>query len=330
MPSDKNRRLRIRILDRCFSDLEREYSESDLVSECGIARATFYRDLGYIRKVYGKDIFDAALLKRGKYRYGIPGFTICEDVLDDVQLGQIKSVLLLLRKFMGKPQFEYLNSVIRHLESKYQVHMDGSMESEEVIHFDGNPYVKGMEWLVPLFEAIIKKQCKQVVYKPFDGPKRVYIVHPYILKEYNQRWYLLCHKQDDVDCAMELRTLALDRVEEVNDIVHPFSPAPEDLKEYFEDFIGITNKEDEEVQDVVIKCSPKEFNYLRTRPLHPTQRTLSVKEGLIQISVKPNYELYQWLLFYGDQIEVVKPQNVRDKLNRVIQSMLGKYRSSGV
>jgi predicted DNA-binding transcriptional regulator YafY len=318
MPSDKKRHLRIKILHRCFSDLEREYSESDLMSECGIARATFYRDLGYIRKVYGKDIFDAALLKRGKYRYGIPGFTICEDVLDDVQLGQIKSVLLLLRKFIGKPQFEYLNSVVRH--------MGGSKESEEVIHFDGNPYVKGMEWLVPLFEAIIKKQCKQVVYQPFDGPKRIYIVHPYILKEYNQRWYLLCHKQDDVDRAMQLRTLSLDRVEEVNDIVHPFSPAPEDLKEYFEDFIGITNKDDEEVQDVVIKCSPKEFNYLRTRPLHPTQRTLSVKEGLIQISVKPNYELYQWLLFYGDQIEVVKPQNVRDKLKRVIQSMLRTYK----
>ena len=318
MPSDKNRHLRIEILHRCFSDLEREYSESDLRSECGIARATFYRDLGYIRKVYGKDIFDAALLKRGKYRYGIPGFAICKDVLDDVQLGQIKSVLLLLRKFMGKPQFEYLNSVIRH--------MGGSKESEEVIHFDGNPYVKGMEWLVPLFEAIIKKQCKQVVYQPFDGAKRIYIVHPYILKEYNQRWYLLCHKQDDVDREMQLRTLSLDRVEEVNDIVHPFSPAPEDLKEYFEDFIGITNKEDGKVQDVVIKCSQKEFNYLRTRPLHPTQRTLSVKEGLIQISVKPNYELYQWLLFYGDQIEVVKPQNVREKLKRVIQSMLRTYK----
>ena len=326
MPSDKNRHLRIEILDRCLSDLEREYSRSDLMSECGVSRATLHRDLRYIRGAYDKDIFDAALLKRGKYRYSTPGFTICEDVLDDVQLGQIKSVLLLLRKFMGKPQFEYLNSVIRHLEKNYQVRMGDSKESEEVIHFDGNPYVKGMEWLVPLFEAIIKKQCKQVVYKPFDGPKRVYIVHPYILKEYNQRWYLLCHKQDDVDRAMQLRTLSLDRVEEVNDIVHPFSPAPEDLKEYFEDFIGITNKDDEEVQDVVIKCSPKEFNYLRTRPLHPTQRTLSVKEGLIQISVKPNYELYQWLLFYGDQIEVVKPQKVRDKLKGVIQGMLRKYK----
>ena len=330
MPSDKNRHLRIEILDRCFSDLEREYSRSDLMSECGVSRATLHRDLRYIRGAYDKDVFDAALLKRGKYRYSTPGFTICEDVLDDVQLGQIKSVLLLLRKFVGKPQFEYLNSVIRHLEKNYEVHMGDSVKSEEVIHFDGNPYVKGMEWLVPLFEAIIKKQCRQVVYQPFDGPKRVYIVHPYILKEYNQRWYLLCHKQDDVDRAMQLRTLSLDRVEQVKDIVHPFSPAPEDLKEYFEDFIGITNKEEDEVQDVVIKCSPKEFNYLRTRPLHPTQRTLNVKEGLIQISVKPNYELYQWLLFYGDQIEVVKPQNVRDKLKRVIQSMLGKYRSSGV
>jgi predicted DNA-binding transcriptional regulator YafY len=326
MPSDKNRHLRIEILDRCFSDLEREYSRSDLMSACGVSRATLHRDLRYIRGAYKKNLFDAALLKRGKYRYSTPGFTICEDVLDDVQLGQIKSVLLLLRKFMGKPQFEYLNSVIRHLEKNYQVRMGDSMESEEVIHFDGNPYVKGMEWLVPLFEAIIKKQCKQVVYQPFDGAKRIYIVHPYILKEYNQRWYLLCHKQDDVDRAMQLRTLSLDRVEEVNDIVHPFSPAPEDLKEYFEDFIGITNNDDEEVQNVVIKCSQKEFNYLRTRPLHPTQRTRSVKEGLIQISVKPNYELYQWLLFYGDQIEVVEPQKVRDKLKRVIQNMLGKYK----
>lgn len=326
MPSDKNRHLRIKILDRCFSDLEREYSESDLVSECGIARATFYRDLGYIREVYGKDIFDAALLKRGKYRYGVPGFTICEDVLDDVQIGQIKSVLLLLRKFVGKPQFEYLQSVVRHLERNYQVRMDDSDESDAVIHFDGNPYVKGMEWLVPLFEAIVKKQCKQVFYQPFDGAKRVYIVHPYILKEYNQRWYLLCHKQDDVTAPLQLRTLSLDRIEQVKDVKHQFSPAPEDLKEYFEDFIGITNKEEDEVQNVVIKCSTKEFNYLRTRPLHPTQRTLNVEEGLIQISVKPNYELYQWLLFYGDQIEVVSPQNVRDKLKRVIQSMLGKYK----
>ena len=323
MPSDKNRHLRVKILDKCFSDLEHEYSESDLMSKCGISRATFYRDLGYIRDAYGKDIFDAALLKRGKYRYSTPGFTICEDVLDDAQVGQIKSVLLLLRKFMGKPQFNYLESVVKHLERNYQVSMGSS---ETIIHFDGNSSTKGMEFLVPLFEAIVKKQCKQVYYQPFDGQKRIYIIHPYILKEYNQRWYLLCHKQETAGGLMQLRTLPLDRMEKVTDVKCRFVAAPEGIQNYFDDYIGITNKEKHKVQEVVIKCTPKEFKYFCTRPIHHTQEVVKAKDGLIKIRVKENYELYQWLLFYGDQIEVISPKEVRDELQNVMQRMLRKYR----
>jgi hypothetical protein len=66
----------------------------------------------------------------------------------------------------------------------------------------------------------------------------VYIVHPYLLKEYNQRWYLLCNKQSDIDEKPALVTLSLDRIENISDIQYAFCPAPEGIQEYFDDFIG--------------------------------------------------------------------------------------------
>ncbi len=322
MSTNLNRPSRLQILDRCFSDFNSEYSCKQLIELCHTSRATFHRDLAYIRDCYGKEIFDVRYLRRGVYRYSVPGFSISDDVLDDKQLAQIKSVLLLLSKFVGKPQFDYLQSVVQHLEKKYEVEVP---MSDAVIHFDGNPYVKGLEYLVPLFEAIVHQQCKQISYQPFTGKKSVYIVHPYLLKEYNQRWYLLCNKQSDIDEKPALVTLSLDRIENISDIQYAFCPAPEGIQEYFDDFIGITNKHNHEVIDVVIKCKPKEFKFLMTRPLHPTQRALSGKPNHIQISVKENYELYQWLLFYGDQIEVVSPNSVRNELKRVMERMLVQY-----
>ena len=76
----------------------------------------------------------------------------------------------------------------------------------------------------------------------------------------------------------------------------------------------------------MIKCTPKEFKYFCTRPIHHTQEVVKAKDGLIKIRVKENYELYQWLLFYGDQIEVISPKEVRDELQNVMQRMLRKYR----
>jgi hypothetical protein len=74
MSADLNRQKRLQILDRCFSDINTEYSCKHLVELCQTSRATFHRDLVYIRSRYGKDIFDGRYLKRGIYRYSVPGF----------------------------------------------------------------------------------------------------------------------------------------------------------------------------------------------------------------------------------------------------------------
>jgi predicted DNA-binding transcriptional regulator YafY len=226
---------------------------------------------------------------------------------------------------VGKPQFEYLQSIIRELERKYHVEIPNT---DAVIHFDGNIYVKGLEHLVPLFDAVINKQCVQITYQPFDGSKRVFIAHAYLLKEYNQRWYILCNTQEDVGQSLKLRTLALDRIEHISSLQLPFVPAPEQVNGYFDEVIGITKKEDQnhDCQEIIIRCNPKEFKYILTKPIHPSQRPIHDKPHHIKLKLRENYELYQWLLFYGDKIEIISPEHIRCEFKKILQRMMAMYK----
>lgn len=326
MPTDTKHLRRLQLLDQCFSDPNNEYTFEDLMQRCNISRATLYRELQSIIQNFGSNVFQPH--KQGKkriYRYKLAGFSIVPNEVTTTQLAQLKSILLMLNKFVGKPQFEYLQSIIRDLETRYHIDVPNC---EAVIHFDGNIYVKGIEHLVPLFDAVINKQCVQITYQPFDGAKRVFLAHAYLLKEYNQRWYVLCNSHEEMDEPLKLRTLALDRIEYIQALKLPFVPAPEQVNGYFDEVIGITKKEDQYhgIQDVIIKCDPKEYKYILTKPIHPSQRAIKDKPNHIKIKVKENYELYQWLLFYGDKIEVISPRAIRDEFRKVLQRMTNKYK----
>ena len=326
MPADKKHLQRLQLLDQCLSDPHTEYTFDDLMHKCNIARATLYRELQAIEKNFGSNVF--AELKRGRkriYRYKLAGFSIVPNEVTTTQLAQIKSILLMLNKFVGKPQFEYLQSIIRELERKYHVEIPNT---DAVIHFDGNIYVKGLEHLVPLFDAVINKQCVQITYQPFDGSKRVFIAHAYLLKEYNQRWYILCNTQEDVEQSLKLRTLALDRIERISSLQLPFVPAPEQVDGSFEEVIGITKKEDKkhDCQEIIIRCDPMEFKYILTKPIHPSQRPIHDMPNHIKLKIRENYELYQWLLFYGDKIEIISPEHIRCEFKKILQRMMAMYK----
>ncbi len=324
MHSDKKRSHRLQLLNQCFADTSRHYTLDDLMKVCHISRATLERDLQYIRGIYGDGIFaDKHIGKKRVFQYSTPSFSICEQELSSTQLAQINSLLLLLNKFVGKPQFESLQFIIHELERKYNIQLP---DNKAVIHFDGSLELTGIEYLVPLFEAIIKKQCKQIYYQPFNGQKRLYIAHPYLLKEYDQRWYLLCGKQDEEDGTISLRTLALDRIEKIEDLQVSFRESEEDVNDYFHNIIGVANKLDHEVKDIVIKCyNEVEYKYIITKPIHPTQRPIKDKPNHVLIKVKENYELYQHLLFYGDKIEIVSPADIRKEFKKIINSLHNLY-----
>ena len=80
------------------------------------------------------------------------------------------------------------------------------------VDFDTVPYSKRIEHFDALYEAIIKQLPLSIHYKKFDDDKASdHIFHPYLLKEYKFRWYLLGYSEKRKGKLI----LALDRIESV-------------------------------------------------------------------------------------------------------------------
>ena len=165
----------------------------------------------------------------------------------------------------------------------------------------------------------------KIRYSPAFGPAEDRIFHPYYLKQYNCRWFLLGF---DVK-VQAIRNFALDRIEGfsvVDDVEYiPYSGGG--FEEYFKDVVGVTIKEDEPVQDIeFLVYDEKTFNYLTTNPFHSSLKILKgysdEEPARMSVTVRPNWELEAALLKYADNIRVISPEPFRQHfLARIRKSL---------
>ena len=100
-----------------------------------------------------------------------------------------------------------------------------------------------------------------------------------------------------------------------------------DVKKYFSDYIGMTMGEADEVQDIVVRVARKGVSYLRTLPLHKSQKEINTTAEYsdFQFHLAPNFEFMQEILGRGDEAEVLSPQPLRDKFARIISNLNKRY-----
>jgi predicted DNA-binding transcriptional regulator YafY len=128
-----------------------------------------------------------------------------------------------------------------------------------------------------------------------------------------------------------LSNFAIDRIEGIKEIGRAkFEPLDNnfDFEELFDDVVGVS-VEDVPVEDVVMYVNEKAFNYIFTKPLHPSQ---IVKHELlpdgrreIDLKVKDNYELRALLRSFGSQLEVMKPASLREKMKKEADALSQMY-----
>jgi len=120
---------------------------------------------------------------------------------------------------------------------------------------------------------------------------------------------------------------ALDRIEEFEEISLPYKESDVDFDEYFDDVIGVTVPEHLEPVDVVMRVSNNRFNYIKTKPLHLSQRIIEEEEdyAIISINVKVNKELESLILSFGGDIEVLAPNSFRERIADKIKVMNQRY-----
>lgn len=303
MPTNKNAQLRYRILDRCFSDFHRTYSIEDLLDTVNESLMDLYGSQVSIRQIR-EDI----KYMRDRVTYNAP-------------IETLRSTIDILSRFRGVPSNAWLEDVISNLEFRFGV----KPNTENIVSFDHNDLLKGTEFLGELIESALNHQPLNLLYRTFAGNERTAILHPYHIKQFNNRWFLIGLQEGSH--GNYITNKALDRIVKFSRANVPFIPNTDiDFNEYFKDIIGVTLPEDHPVaEEVLLKFDEARFPYVVNKPIHPSQEVKDEEHHIIKLMVRPNKELEARIFSYGNQVEVLKPEWLRRQIAEKIENLLKKY-----
>lgn len=326
MPKNKNATIRYRVLDRCFRNRRRKFFIDDLVEACNeeliaydgssVRKRQVQQDIIFLESDAGGAI-DLERCRDGHkvyFRYRDPDFSILNLPMSQEEAEQLSDTIQMLSRFNGLPQFTWMDEVLVRLKDSFQ--LDGTVSGS--VAFAQNPDLKGIELFSPLFDAIVKKQVLSIKYHRFGKPSSVRVIHPYQLRQYNNRWFLV-GLEERLLPRIPLAIIPIDRIDEFkvaeSVIFQEYRGA--DFDDYFYDIVGVSLHPEGRKEKIVIKALFPAASYIETKPIHPSQRILERGDGYIvfQLDVIPNYELETQLIAYADQAEIIEPIGIRVAVN---------------
>lgn len=332
MSSNRYAIIRYQALDKCFRNKYCRYYMEDLIEACNEA---LYDFLGPNHEVKRRQIFDDIRFmeseqgwnipleripdgKRVFYRYYKP-FSINERPLSDDEMNVLTQAVSTLNRFKGLPQFEWIEGLLANLEDKF--YLRGN--DDYVIGFEHNLDYLAAEHLHFLFIAVVNKQVVSIDYQTFKGKSLVWDIHPYFIKQYNNRWFLFGRNNRHTD---EIVTIPLDRIVTIERSNLPYIENKDiNFDEYFDDVIGVTIPKGGNMERVVLRFSPECFPYVESKPLHGSMKIVDREKCIVELRVIPNKEFEALLLSFGEHVEVVEPQSIRDAMKGRIENLFKKY-----
>ena len=306
MASNKHAQIRYKVLDDCFSNFRRKFYFNDLMYRCnealrelygeehtGIKTRTLRADISYIRDRAGEAGVEVEAKDDGNgfyYRYSEPDFSIFKRGLGEDDLAQLKETILMLQRFKGMPNFDWMSELVVKLEDK--LNLRGV--SHSVVGYDENKAYTGLDWFQDLFDSIINKSVLHVQYKTFTDLVYEWTIHPYYIKEYNNRWFLFGLNEEQ----HTIYNIPLDRIENLEQVNKEYIPSDIDFETYLEDVVGVSVFPREK-EPIRLQFSEHRFPYVLTKALHQSQRIVDFDNRIVEISVIPNNELEALILSFG-------------------------------
>jgi predicted DNA-binding transcriptional regulator YafY len=334
MGTNKHATIRYQTLNKCFRNPGRIYYIDDLIEACndaiyeysgiedGVKRRQVLDDIKFMESEQGWNIPLDHIREGHKvyFRYEDMSFSINNQPLNETEENQLKEALLTLSRFKGMPQFEWIDEITARLDSGLGL----SKTSQQIIEFEQNDYLQGLEHITPLYNAILYNKALNVSYKSFKRESNQTIIfHPYYLKQYKNRWFVFGLNEE----LNFITNLALDRIVGIEDSKQAYIPNNIDFSEYFEDVIGVTLYKEAKLEKIQLRISRDLYPYIQTKPLHGSQK---IKEKgdtfvLIELELIPNYELESLILSFGEGIEIISPQTLRERIRDRVQLSLNNY-----
>jgi predicted DNA-binding transcriptional regulator YafY len=275
--------------------------------EKGISKRTFHYDIELMRSLPPRG-FDAPIeVKDGYYFYEDPDFSIDNTALTETDIETINNALTLLNNFSKLS----INEELALVKAKLLGEVSNQTNKEPIILFEQRE-VKGAEFISPLFKKINEYSAIALTYKSFRAEHaNTFIVHPYLLKQYNHRWYLIGYSSTHQNIGL----YSLDRIENIQNTEEKFIPNKFfNPDTYFNNIIGVTIPENEDIREIKIKVYSAQVPYVLTKPIHSSQKVISESKeyAIISLSIIPNYEFFSRILSFGNELEILEPGEIRE------------------
>ncbi len=335
MALNKNALIRYKTIDKCLQNNYRQWTLDDLIEACSDTLCEYEgREVNVSKRTVQLDIqmmrsdklgYNAPIVVYDKkfYKYEDEDYSITDIPLNENDMNVLSETVEMLKQFKDFSLFSELGGIIQRLEDK--VYTEKTHQSA-IIHLDKNEKLKGLEHLDILYQAILKKMVLKIEYQSFKARQASEIIfHPFILKEFNNRWFLI--GKPGVEAKKPIVTFALDRIVAIDyDTTIKYKNDNFNGDQYYKDVIGVTvsNTRAERIQFWVDK---KNAPYVITKPFHNSQRVIKqTDDGVVfNIFVQINFELERMILGFGDSIEVIKPKRLRDRMQQKLEKAVEFY-----
>jgi len=334
MPTNKNAQLRYKVLDQCFSDFRHQYTIDDLLDTVNEMLGDMYGISVSIRQIrddikYMRDrmAYDAPIVayplegKRCYYRYEDEDFSIFNNELSVEEASKLRATIEIFQRYRGLPGYAWLEEVINNLEFRFGI----KSNSQNVVAFDTNDQLTGLEFLSQIIEFAINKKAIKLTYQTYKGQLQDTVIHPYHVRQYNNRWFLF--GMENTKYGNRIANRPLDRIKKVAVSDMEFIPKGDvDFNSFFDDIIGVTIPKDDVLKErVVLKFDPQRLPYIESKPMHKSQDIIDRENGLVEISVRPNKELEAQIFSFGPQVEVLEPEWLRAQIAEKVREMAARY-----
>lgn len=184
----------------------------------------------------------------------------------------------------------------------------------------------GEHHLESIMEVMKQNRRLRIVYHDYyDNTDSLFIIEPYILRLWHQRWYVVANALN----KEKVRRFCLDRIVELSIMDETFNlPADFSAEDYFCDCYGIISEEGgPEVTRVRLKATAFQANYIRDLPLHESQQEIERNDeySIFELYIRPMYDFYQEVLRMGTYVEVLEPNYMREELAEMTRRMNRMY-----
>lgn len=275
-----------------YGDIKRLWKDSDMNEGKPLSRTTFYRLRQSIKEMFG-----VCIESDNRHQY-----------------------------FISNPEALSGNSTQNWMLRTLTVNsilLDGLSIKDQLLLED---IPSGLEHLETIINAIKVHHTLRMSYKKFsDSEPYSTFIEPYCLKLFHQRWYLLGKSEKR---GGNLSVFALDRMTELSETEREFILDPDfDAETFFKNYFGVIPDQKVQVDRIVLRAYSPMDDYLRTLPLHHSQREIATEKecALFEYQLAPTRDFIQAILKEGQELEVVEPESLWKKIRKELTATLKRY-----